>query len=197
MKKILLLGDSIRQNYQDYVKSNLKDVATVFYPNDNGKFCYVTLRYLHEWMIALSDNEKIDFDIVHFNCGLWDVLRLSNEERCFTEKEEYAILLKRIVERIRFLCPNATIIFALTTNVKEPGFTAGIKYGERKNKDILEYNNIAKQVFQELNIEVNDLFCISSELPDEARSDQVHFATKMGIEALGNRVIQCLRKYCE
>jgi len=27
-----------------------------------------------------------DFDIVHFDCGLWAALRLSNENRTFTDK---------------------------------------------------------------------------------------------------------------
>ena len=49
MKKVLLLGDSIRQGYQEYVKYTLRDVADVYYPNDNGKFCQLTLRYFHDW----------------------------------------------------------------------------------------------------------------------------------------------------
>ena len=89
MKDILLLGDSIRQNYQDYVQKQLRSIANVYYTDDNGKFGYYTLRYLHEWIRALSKFNEIEFDIVHFNCGLWDILRLSSENRTFTAKEEY------------------------------------------------------------------------------------------------------------
>ena len=67
MKNILLLGDSIRQNYQEYVRENLYGVAEVYYPNDNGRFCQFTLRYLHEWVLSLSKHGEIAFDIVHFN----------------------------------------------------------------------------------------------------------------------------------
>ena len=66
MKNILLLGDSIRQNYQEYVKECLQGMADVYYPNDNGRFCQYTLRYLHEWIGALSRHGEITFDVVHF-----------------------------------------------------------------------------------------------------------------------------------
>ena len=194
MKKILLLGDSIRQNYQEYVKTNLKGIAEVYYPNENGRFCQYTLRYLHEWIPALSGNDGTRFDIVHFNCGLWDVLRLSNEDKPFTEESLYAELLKRIVERIQFLCPKAKIIFALTTEVIEPGFEPGIQVGERKNVDIRRYNEIAQKILKEQKIGVNDLWSISRNLPEEAHSDLVHFETEMGIEQLGNQVVKCLKE---
>lgn len=193
MKNILLLGDSIRQNYQEYVQIKLHDIANIYYPNDNGRFCYFTLRYLHEWIRALSKNGEIKFDIIHFNCGLWDVLRLSNENRTFTSKVEYAELLIRIVDRIGFLCPNAKIIFALSTEIIEPGFEPGSTIGERRNEDIKEYNDIAQRTCKAMKIQVDDLWSISRSLPREAHSDLVHYETDMGIEALGNQVIKCLK----
>lgn len=196
MKNILLLGDSIRQNYQEYVKNNMCQFANVYYPNDNGRFCSYTLRYLHEWIDMLSRHSRIEFDIVHFNCGLWDVLRLANDE-IFTSETEYEKLLKRIVYRIKYLCPKAKIVFALTTEVIEPGFTPGINIGQRKNDDIRRYNEIAKKVCAELQIDVNDLWSLSVSLPAEAHSDDVHFETEAGIQALGNQVVCFLKKYCD
>ena len=35
MKKVVILGDSIRMGYDKYVKEALKDVAAVYYPKDN------------------------------------------------------------------------------------------------------------------------------------------------------------------
>lgn len=193
MKNILLLGDSIRQNYQEYVRNELQNIAYVYYPNDNGRFGYFTLRYLHEWIRILSKCGEIDFDIVHFNCGLWDVLRLSNEDRPFTDEEEYAELLVRIANRISFLCPKAKVIFALTTEVIEPGFEPGIIWGERKNKDIKKFNQIALKVCEQLKIGVDDLWSISKALPQEAHSDMVHYETNIGVKELGNQVVKCLR----
>lgn len=196
MKNILLLGDSIRQNYQEYVRQNLRGMANVYYPNDNGRFCQFTLRYLHEWIGALSKHGEIQFDIVHFNCGLWDILRLSNEEEPFTEETQYCELLMRIVNRIRYLCPNVRIIFALTTQVIEPGFEPGTDIGERRNADIERYNMLAQKVFEDLQIETDDLYTVSKNLPKEAYSDMVHFETDLGIRALGGQVAACLKKYC-
>ena len=196
MKNILLLGDSIRQNYQDYVHEQLRNIANVYYPVDNGRFCQYTLRYLHEWVHALSGHGEVSFDLVHFNCGLWDILRLSNEEEPFTSEKEYEILLRRIVNRIRYLCPEAEIIFALTTSVIEPGFEPGINIGERRNQDIIRYNDIAVRLFDQMEIEINDLWSVSENLPKEAHSDLVHFETEMGVYALGERVAQCLMRHC-
>jgi len=196
LKKILLLGDSIRQNYQEYVKYEMQNIAKIYFPNDNGKFGYLTLRYLHDWIKALLVEDGGAFDVVHFNCGLWDVLRLSNEEDCFTGEKEYAEVLKRIVDRIHYLCPNAKLIFALTTKVIEPGFAPGIEYGERRNSDIIRYNQIAKECLYELDVEVNDLWSVTDQLGDEAHSDQVHYDTEIAIKALGDQVIKSLKKYC-
>lgn len=196
MKNILLLGDSIRQNYQEYVKTSLQGTANVYYPDDNGKFCSYTLRYLHEWVHFFFRQGVEGFDIVHFNCGLWDILRLSNEKMPFTGEREYADLLGRIVDRIRFLCPDAGIVFALTTEVIEPGFEPGADIGERRNEDIRKYNEIARTVMGRLRIEINDLWSISKKLPMEAHSDTVHFGTDIGVQGLGRQVVECLQKYC-
>lgn len=88
------------------------------------------------------------------------------------------------------------MIFALTTKVIEPGFEPGINIGERRNADIKRYNEIAQSVFEDLNIEINDLWSISKKLPEKAYSDMVHFETEIGIQALGDQVIRCLKKYC-
>lgn len=194
VKTVLLLGDSIRQNYQEYVKERLNNIMNVIYTRDNGRFCQYTLRYLHEWVNALTNNRGEAIDIVHFNCGLWDVLRLSNESGPFTNEKLYEDLLKRIYDRIRFLCPKAVIIYALTTEVIEPGFEPGAEFGCRCNKDIARYNEIAWNLFEGLNVEVNDLWSVSRALPQEAHSDSVHFQTELGIEALGRKVVECIMK---
>jgi len=195
MKRVLLLGDSIRQNYQEYVKAELEGIAEVCFPNDNGKFGYLTLRYCHEWIKVLTPEGKAPFDVVHFNVGLWDVLRLSNEDRTFTSEEEYALLLKRISDRIRFYLPNAKQIFALSTSVIEPGFEPGELYGKRCNSDIERFNQIAKEVFSDTDVTINDLWSVSQTLSKEARSDLVHFDTQEGRAALGKAVVKTTKMY--
>lgn len=195
MKKVLLLGDSIRENYQCTVQELLKEIAEVYYTNDNGRFSSFMLRFLHEWFNAISRHGEFEFDIIHFNCGLWDVLRLSNEERNFIDKDQYAQNLKRIVDRIRWFYPNAQIIFGLTTKIIEPGFEPGTETGCRLNSDIEEYNKIASDLMSNLGVAINDLWEVSVGVPAEARSDMVHFDTDLGKQILGNKVAMEIRKW--
>lgn len=198
MKKVLLLGDSIRQNYQDYVREKLAGTAEVFYPDDNGRFCAFTLRHLHDYVRVFTENDHKNFDAVHFNFGLWDVLRLSNENRTFTSEKEYSDQLFRLCDRIKFLCPAAKLIFALSTSVIEPGFAPGESVGKRCNDDIIRFNDIAKKTLKERVDAINDLWSVSVNLPDAARSDDVHFETVLGIERLGSKVtesiLECLER---
>ena len=41
MKRVLLLGDSIRMGYDSMVKELLSDKYEVFFPEDNGRFFFL------------------------------------------------------------------------------------------------------------------------------------------------------------
>ena len=49
MKKVLLLGDSIRMGYCKYVKMAFDGSAEIVYPEDCCRFSAYTLRYLGTW----------------------------------------------------------------------------------------------------------------------------------------------------
>jgi len=49
MKKIVLIGDSIRMGYDKYVKESLDGIAEVYYPEENCKFAEYVLRFIGEW----------------------------------------------------------------------------------------------------------------------------------------------------
>ena len=86
MKKIILLGDSIRMGYDKYVKEALSGVAEVFYPLENCKYAENVLRFAHEW--SKNGEWGEDVDLVHWNAGLWDVLELFGDEP-LTTREYY------------------------------------------------------------------------------------------------------------
>ena len=194
MKNVLLLGDSIRfgappnsPGYGVYVKEKLDGIANVFAPDDNCRFVQYTLRYIHNWATQV-EAEKID--VIHWNNGLWDVLRLNGDE-IFTPKDIYVYYLERVYRVLRKLFPNAKIIFALSTSVIEewanPDF---IRY----NREIEQYNRKAMEVMAELGVEVNDLYTVSSAFEDTMHSDWVHFGEE-GSKRLADAVIQaCLRE---
>ncbi|MBR2376198.1 MAG: hypothetical protein IKA85_00270 [Clostridia bacterium] len=188
MKNIYLIGDSIRfgalgsPGYGVYVKEMLEGKAKVYAPGENCRFAQYTLRYLHEWA---SNVEKEKIDIVHWNNGLWDVLRLFGDEP-LTDIDTYGIMLKRVYKRIRFLFPNARVIFALSTSVIEewarPEFF-------RYNSEIEKYNQKAREVMSELGVQVNDLYTLSASFDNSLHSDWVHFGVE-GSKILAEKVIE-------
>ena len=190
MKRIFLIGDSIRfgappksPGYGVFVTQKLENEATVYAPNENCRFAQHTLRFLHEWAISVPNKEEID--VVHWNNGLWDALRLFGDEP-FTELEHYGKILQRIHKRIRLLFPNAKIIFALSTSVKEEWAN---KDFIRYNKDIELFNQKAVEALSPLGVEFNDLYSISKDFDDGLRSDWVHFGEE-GSKILADAVIK-------
>jgi len=113
MKNLLLIGDSIRAGYDKAVAKTLAGKANVYFPAENCRFASYVLRYLHEYK-ALANGEKID--VLHWNAGLWDCLRLFEEEP-HTPVDIYAYYIDRICVRIQKLFPEAKVIFATSTSV--------------------------------------------------------------------------------
>ena len=189
MKKILLIGDSIRfgappnsPGYGIYVKEMLEGKAEVFAPDENCRFAQYTLRYLYDWASKL-DCEKID--IIHWNNGLWDVLRLHGDEP-LTPIDVYVTFLERVYNKLKKLFPNAKIIFANSTPVIEewgnPDFF-------RYNSDIDKYNAAATELMNRLGVEVNDLNSIAKAFDNSLHSDWVHYGEE-GSKLLAEAVVK-------
>ena len=196
MKRVLLLGDSIRQNYEKIVEGDLSGLAEVLYTNDNNRFSIYMLRYLGEWINALTYNRGDTIDIVHFNCGLWDVVRLKNEDVTLVSVNEYMKYLDRIYQRLVFLCPKAKILAATTTSVIGPGMDQNAGIGIRKNEDIVLFNACIHQLCKKYQMpEPDDLYSFSLEMPMEYRSDYVHFDTDQGRKELGKKVAEYIKDY--
>lgn len=188
MKNVLLLGDSIRMGYDKSVKLSLKDSANVVFPSENCRFASYLLRYLHEYKNTLLPNE--DVDVLHWNAGLWDCLRIFGEEPHST-KEIYAYYIERLCVRIKKLFPNAKVIFATSTRVQSEKMNGIFK---RYNEDIEDYNNVAVEIVKKHGFEVNDLYAISKTLPEDAHSDSVHYYTSKGTQAFSIQVLKCLAR---
>ena len=63
---------------------------------------------------------------------------------------------------------------------------------KRYNEDIEKYNAVAVDIVKKYKFEVNDLYKISKELPEEAHSDPVHYGTSIGTKAFTNAVLSHL-----
>ena len=183
MKNVLLIGDSIRIGYDKSVALTLEGKANVCFPKENCRFASFVLRYLHEYKRFLLDGAQAD--VIHWNAGLWDCLRLYEEEP-HTPIEVYAYYIERICIRIKKLFPDAQVIFATSTKVQSEKMGKNFK---RYNEEIEQYNAAAVAVVQKYGFAVNDLYAVSAALPEEAHSDPVHYYTPMATEVFTKAVL--------
>jgi len=188
MKNILLIGDSIRYGappsspgYGKYVKEMYGETASVYAPDDNCRFAQYTLRYLFDWRNQFKD---VKFDVIHWNNGLWDVLRLNGDEP-LTHIDIYTYTLERIYNMMKKLFPEAKIIFANSTSVIEAWANPDFM---RYNSEIEQYNAAAQALMDTLGVPVNDLYSISREIED-THCDWVHFGEE-GSKVLAEAVVE-------
>lgn len=187
MKKILLIGDSIRAGYDKYVKMSLKDVAEVGYPGENCRFTTYILRNLKAWVDQAFPTGGVD--LVHFNVGLWDDLRMEDGE-VLVSIEEYERNLNRIFGLIKRYCPGAKIVFATSTPVREELFRELKRY----NRDTEAYNAVGARLAEKHGAAVNDLYALMKAQPVEFHSDMTHYYTKDGTRVITNQVLSCLEE---
>ncbi len=209
--KILLLGDSIRMGYCEFVKEKMAGKAEVYFPADNGRFAQHTLRQLQDWKGALKLGE--DIDVVHWNNGLWDCGHLGQgagneasagvdaltgqkvvyEDECLTPPDIYGYMIERVYKRINTLFPNARVIFAYTTPVIEENAPATLM---RYNSEIKIFNWIAYNALQEYPVLFNDLYTFAKENLQSHYRDWVHY-TPEGSQLLANQISDFIEKMPE
>ena len=187
MKNLLLIGDSIRMGYDRSVRKTLEGKSNVIFPADNCRFASYLLRHFNEHFENAGLKGE-DVDVIHWNAGLWDCLRMFEEEP-HTPIDVYAYYIERVCIRIKKLCPNAKVIFATSTSVLSEEMSKDFK---RYNEEIEQYNEAAVNVVKKYGFEVNDLYAVSKTLPKEAHSDPVHYYTPLGTEVFTNQVLSCV-----
>jgi hypothetical protein len=186
MKKIVLLGDSIRKGYDKYVKMAFKDVAEVYYPTENCRFAAYTLRFLPEWKKAFGCGD--DVDCVHWNVGLWDLLELG-EDGTLSSLAHYSNMIERIDKRIRQLFQQAKVVFATSTAVREHEYTGEWR---RHNATIETFNKTALDALKGTDTVINDLYAHTVNAPAECCSDRTHYNTPQGAAYMGGKVLSVI-----
>ena len=179
MKKIILLGDSIRLSYQSRVRELLGSDYTVWGPDDNGRFASYTLRMLYDYREQLKGA-----DVIHFNCGLWDMCDLFGDGP-FTPLEVYVEQMVRIAKILKTYAP--VVIFAATTPPSPK------MWGHDLDR-VRAYNAAAMAALEPLGVLFNDLFTPVAEDIDRMISEDFLHASPFGVEVLANRVADCVKK---
>lgn len=183
MKKVTLLGDSIRQlGYGKKVAEILgKDGIEVFQPEDNCRFAKYTLRMIFDYKDKIAGS-----DVIHWNNGLWDVSNLFGDGQ-FSSTEEYVNNMLRIADILLKITPN--VIFATTTPVREG-------YPYQTNDDISRLNAAIVPELKEKCIAINDLYSLVYPIKERIlRTDDLIHLNDDGIEVCSQQVAKTIKKF--
>lgn len=183
MKKVVLLGDSIRlMGYGARTAELLGEGYDVWQPEDNCRFASYTLRMLFDYAEQMKGA-----DVIHWNNGLWDICDLFGDG-AFTPLEDYIRLLARIAAILKTY--SKTVIFA-TTTTPDPEM-----WGHDINR-LKIYNDAAVATLSEMGVLINDLFTpVAADTASMICADHIHLS-EYGVEVCARRVAEAIRKAAE
>ena len=198
MKNVLLLGDSIRLNYCARVKELLADECRVCYPDANCAYTLYTIWNLRFWLEDLKEEgaDCVDFDVIHWNNGIWDHHRTLDDGRPLCSLEQYITLNRRLFEQLRRYTDK--LIWACTTPASK-GYQP-VKGGlcelslEEWNKEIALYNDVLATFLSSQGVMINDLYALIGSDTDRFISEDGVHLSQIGIESAANRVADCIRR---
>ena len=188
---VILLGDSIRMNYQAATTAALDGKATVRAPKDNCGHTFFVLENVARWLQEAGGEPAV----IHINVGLHDMFLDGKTDRPRHDLETYEKNLRAIFSKLDEFS-DAKVIFALTTAVNEEdqANSKGYKRVVRRNSDIDAYNTKAREIAKELGIEVNDLNAFMKKNGAEKilrPSDGIHLSPE-GCQVIGAEVARLI-----
>ena len=184
MKKVVLIGDSIRLGYQARVAGLLAGKAAVTGPDDNCRFAAYTLFNLAAWV------PENDYDVIQWNNGQWDTCHML-DGRIHTPLATYLELQERIAAVL--LKKTRRLVFATTTPVWPEQFASGSVH-PRKDEDIREYNHAATDLLSKRGIQINDLHSlVARDVRKYISQDMVHLS-EAGNDLCARRVADVIEE---
>ena len=190
---VILLGDSIRINYQEVVKNQLENKADIWVPDENCQDSVFVLKNLDKWLTGKRP------DVIHINCGLHDVF-IENNGLPRRTPEDYRENLDKIFSILTSEFISSQIIFALTTPVYEERQKTSKTYGRlvRRNTDIDAINKKAIEVCRKYNVKIDDL---NSAVLEEGVENLIFedgvYLNEKGKKYIGKRVSKCIENTIE
>jgi hypothetical protein len=169
LPRVLLIGDSITRDYYHGVEKCLEGKA---YVGRLSTSRFVSDPVLLQEIALVLDNTK--FDIIHFNNGMhgWQ-----------HSEAEYQSAFPEFLKTIRAHAPQAKLIFATTTPLKESKPADSLAASDER---IEQRNRIALECIRRMDVAVDDLNAFMRGHP-EYHSDNVHFNTQ-GIQIQAGQV---------
>ena len=165
LPRVLLVGDSICNGYKDEVKRLLDGRMTVSYWVSS--YCVTSPGYLRLLSFYLDEAK---YDVIHFNNGLHSLQ---------TDEKDYEKGLRAALKLIRAKQPNAKVIWATSTPLKD----------REKTEKAKRLNAVAAKVVAEFkDVGIDDLFGAMDPLDRERNwVDVFHFAAD--VKLLQGRIV--------
>ena len=181
MKKVVLLGDSIRLNgYGTVISKYLPKNVTVYQHEANDRFS-------KNLLVAISlDLENLkDADVIHFNAGLWDSSLMIGDNKPISDVKEYVNNMSRIADILLKITPK--VIFSTITPNKST-------HKDNSIKTTMLYNKKVTKMLVKKGVIINDLFSVINEDIDSyICEDNLHLNEK-GIKAAAESVSKAILK---
>ena len=183
MKKIALLGDSIRLiGYGKHVPDMLGEEYEVYQPSDNCRFAKHTMRMIFDLKDKLEGS-----DVIHWNNGIWDTVDYFGDGP-FSTLEDYVHTMVRIAKVLKGY--SKKVIFATTT----PGKGAG---NAARNEHIVVYNRVIVKELESMGVLINDLYSTVKGHEDEyICKDNLHLSEE-GEKVLAKQVCAHIIEACK
>ena len=181
LPRVLLIGDSITRDYFPEVEKRLAGKAYVGRLSSAAFVADPAL--LQQVQMVLS---QYRFDVIHFNNGMhgW---------HC--SEAAYAKALPALIATIRSNAPQARLLWASTTPLRDGKGANGDPQAEYSDERIAGRNKIAGEIMATQKIAVNDLFTPMLGHP-EYHSDNVHFNSQ-GVQVQAAKVAEAVEKELE
>lgn len=198
MKNVMLLGDSSRINYENYVREKLPGV-NIETPPENCRFSAYMLNSLRFWLPQMSKP-----DLIHFNCGSWDTAILYADDGPFTPLDEYVRNMNSIVRELKKF--NVPVVYATSAPVKAEQIkavaVASVKATaetptvfKQNNDRIRQYNEAVVEEFRKQGVIINDMWeLIYPHLDKYISEDGIHMNEK-GVAVMGDAVVKIIKRY--
>ena len=175
----LLIGDSISMYLTRKTRQLLDGRANLHRIPENGRSTQYALSRIDRWL------GQRQWDIIHFNWGLHDLLIVANGHNAVPPRQ-YEANLRLLVARLRRT--GAKLIWATTTPVPDD-LRVGPAFGPlRRNRDVVAYNRIARRIMEEQHILIDDLYALAApRLAELQNRGDVHY-TPYGSNILAGQV---------
>ena len=191
MKKVVLLGNSIRLSYWKRVGELLSDICEIYGPEENCAYTLHAIRQAKVWFAKWGH-----VDLIHYNTGIWDHHRNGVDEEPLSSPEQYLYLNRRLH---RYLAGRGDrLIWATSIPAGEDYDRCGTRdlLAETRaiwNDEIALYNGIVSAYLRHQGVGINDLHALVSAHPEYIGSDGIHL-TDAGVEAAAQQTAEAIRK---